>query len=326
VHFDRTRRTRTRAHGVARIALDGSDTRAIWTGEIAFGLVAIPVRLYAATKDLSPHFHLVHEVCGTRVQNVRWCPHCNKAVPWQDIVKGYEVSKGRYAKLEKKELAEAEAESAASGIDIAEFVEPAQVDLAFIEKSYWVGPAGKSARSYELLHDALEKTHKVAIARVKIRTRTRVGMLRPRQRRFSLDLMRFGDELVDASAIELPQGKSVKAASTKELHLALGLIDQLTVKSFDPSKHPDEYRSAVAALVEKKVRAGEELAGDERDERDERATTRGAANEQRGGKVIDLAEILQRSLRRAKSPVGKCSEATHGATHAKKSARPRKAS
>src|SRR5437763_5393636 len=87
----------------AATARKGEDNmRAIWTGEIAFGLVAIPVRLYSATKDLSPHFHLVHKVCGTRVQNVRWCPHCNVAVPWEDIVKGYEVSKGRYAKFEKK--------------------------------------------------------------------------------------------------------------------------------------------------------------------------------------------------------------------------------
>jgi non-homologous end joining protein Ku len=154
-------------------------------------------------------------------------------------------------------------------------------------------------------------------------------MLRPREGRFSLDLMRFGDELVDAREIDLPNvkgGKGAKAASPKELHLALGLIDQLTAKSFDPSKHPDEYRSAVTALVEKKVRAGEELAGDERDER---AMARGAANEQRGGKVIDLADILQRSLRRAKSPVAKRSTtAMHPShpSHPKKAARSRKAS
>ena len=286
--------------------------RAIWTGEIAFGLVAIPVRLYSATKDLSPHFHLVHKVCGTRVQNVRWCPHCNVAVPGEDVVKGYEVSKGRYAKFEKKELAEVEEESAASGIDIAEFVDPTQVDLAFIEKSYWVGPAGKSARGYDLLRDALDETNKVAIARVKIRTRTRIGMLRPREGRFSLDMMRFGDELVDAKEIEVPRAKP---ASTKELHLALGLIDQLTAKSFDPSKHPDEYRTAVTAAVEKKVRKGEEIA-------EEDAMSRAAANDPRGGKVIDLADILQRSLTHAKHPVTKHvkkAAARHGKRHRKAS-------
>src|SRR5258708_22131756 len=117
--------------------------RAIWTGEITFGLVAIPVRLYSATKDLAPHFHYVHKTCGTRVQNVRWCPFHKRSVPWEEIVKGYEVSKGRYAKFDKKELAEIESETAATGIDIAEAIDASQIDLAYIERSYWVGPAGK---------------------------------------------------------------------------------------------------------------------------------------------------------------------------------------
>ena len=286
--------------------------RAIWTGEIAFGLVAIPVKLYSATKDLAPHFHYIHKKCGTRIETVRRCPHCDIDVPWDQIIKGFEVSKGKYAKFSKEEIAEIEGEDAASGIDIAEFVDPAQVDLAYIEKSYWVGPSGKSTRGYELLRDALDKTGKVAIAKVKIRTRTRVAMLRPRDGRFSLDMMRFGDELIEAKEIEMPAAH--KHATGKEIDLALGLVKQLTVKEFDPHRHVDDYRTAVAAAVEKKVEH-DEVAEDDVDRR--------AANHNaRGGKVVDLAEMLSRSMKATKAhPHAK--KATHKAKPAKKAAHPR---
>lgn len=258
--------------------------RAIWNGEIAFGLVAVPVKLYSATKDLTPRFHLIHSECGTRIQMKRWCPKDDIEVPWEEIEKGYEVSKGRYAKFTKEEIEELEGEDAAEGIDIAEFIEPTDVDLAMIEKSYWVGPAGKTTRSYELLRNAMEKSGKVALARVRIRTRTRLALLRPRDGRFSLDMIRFGDELVPANDIEIPSGKAGRGAG-KELDLALDLIDRMT-GSFDPVKHPDDYRKAVLKAVEQKEEH-EELAEDVEAEE---------ARDTRRGKVVDLAEMLSRSL------------------------------
>ncbi len=252
--------------------------RAIWNGEIAFGLVAVPVKLYAATKDLTPRFHLIHKECGGRVHMKRWCSKEDIEVPWEEIEKGYEVSKGRYAKFSKEELAELEGEDGAEGIDIAEFVEPEEIDLAMIEKSYWVGPAGKTTRSYELLRSAMEKRGKVAIARVRLRTRTRLAVLRPRDGRFSLDTLRFGDEMVPAEAVEVP---SHKQKTGKELELALDLIDRM-VGHFDPTAHPDDYRRAVLAAVEHKEKI-EEVAED--------------VEQPRGrGKVIDLAELLSKSL------------------------------
>jgi len=154
----------------------------------------------------------------------------------------------------------------------------------------------------------------VAIAKVKIRTRTRVAMLRPREGRFSLDMMRFGDELIDAKEIEVPSSR--KHASAKELDLALGLVKQLTVKEFDPSRHVDDYRTAVAMAVEKKVDA-HELAEEEVERR--------AANQNaRGGKVVDLAEMLARSMKATK---GHATHARHAAParRAVHEARPRKA-
>ena len=257
--------------------------RAIWTGEIAFGLVAIPVKLYSATKDLTPQFNQLHKECGTRISMVRRCPKCERDLAWEEIGKGYEVSKGQYALFSKEELAAIEGDEAAGGVDIAEFVDPRDVDLAYIEKSYWVGPAGKTARGFDLLRTVLEETGKVALAKVKIRTRTRLGLLRPRDRLFSLDMMRFGDELVSSSDIVIPD---TKPASPRELELARGLVGQLTA-AFDPARHPDSYRAAVGAAVDAKVEANQVKTDDVSDE------TRGAAA---GGKLIDLAELLARSL------------------------------
>lgn len=252
--------------------------RAIWTGEIGFGLVAVPVKLYSATKNLAPRFHLIHKACGSRVQMKRWCPKEDVEVPWGEIERGYEVSKGRYAVFTKEELAELEGEESAEGIDIAEFVEPGEVDLALVEKSYWVGPAGKSSRSYELLRTALERSGKIAVARVKIRTRTRLALLRPREGRFSLDMMRFGDELVPANDVEVPTARTQRSA--KEIDLALDLVKRMT-GHFDPKKHPDEYREAVHRAVEQKEVTAEDY------------QTEGAE----AGKVVDLADMLSRSLK-----------------------------
>ncbi|MDB4998872.1 MAG: end-binding protein Ku, partial [Myxococcaceae bacterium] len=161
------------------------------------------------------------------------------------------------------------------------FIDPKDVDLAYIGKSYWVGPGGKSARGYELLRQALEATKKVALAKVKIRTRTQLGLLRPRGKLFALEMMRYADELVPGDDIVIPDGARV--ASDRELQLALNLVEQLA-GDFDPTKHPDEYRAAFEAALDEKTTAGQVTKDD------------GEPVAQTGGKVIDLAELLARSL------------------------------
>jgi DNA end-binding protein Ku len=266
--------------------------RAFWSGEIAFGLVTIPAKLYSATKDNTPQFHQLHKECGSRIQMVRRCPKCQRDLEWGEIGKGYEVAKGEYALFTKEELTKIEGEDAAGGIDIVEFVDPLDIDLAYIDKSYWVGPGGKSARGYELLRQALVQTKKVALAKVKIRTRTRLAILRPRGRLFALDMMRFADELVPGDEIVVPDAKP---ASAREVDLALNLVNQLS-GPFDPSKHPDEYREAVEAAVEEKI-AADQIAKDE-------TTGAEAPAAVEGGKVIDLAELLSRSLTKAEPKGG----------------------
>ena len=258
--------------------------RAIWTGEIAFGLVTIPAKLFSATKDLTPQFNQLHKECGSRINLVRRCPTCARDVAWDEIGKGYEVSKGEYALFTKEELAKIDGEDAAGGIDIVEFVDPLDVDSAYFDKSYWGGPGGKSARGFDLLRTVLVDTKRVALAKVKIRTRTRLAILRPREKLFALDMMRFADELVSGEEIVIPD---TKAATERELELAKKLVNELAGE-FNPAKHPDEYRAAVEAAVDAKVAEGEVKRDETGDE--ERVAATG------GAKVIDLAELLSRSI------------------------------
>jgi DNA end-binding protein Ku len=267
--------------------------RAFWSGEIAFGLVTIPAKLYTATKDLTPQFHQLHKECGSRITMVRRCPKCNRDLPWDEIGKGYEVSKGEYALFTKEEIAKLEGDDTGGTIEIVEFVNPLEVDLAYVEKSYWVGPGGKNIRGYELLRAVLADTKRVALSKVKLRTRTRLALLRPRGRLFSLDMMRFAEELVAGDEIAPGEGKP---ASPREKQLALHLVDELS-GPFEPDKHPDEYRSAVLAAVDEKVEAGQ-VAHDTTAE----AETAVATETGNVAQVIDLAELLSRSIKVANKP------------------------
>jgi DNA end-binding protein Ku len=267
--------------------------RAFWSGEIAFGLVTIPAKLYTATKDLTPQFHQLHKECGTRITLVRRCPKCNRDLPWEEIGKGYEVAKGEYALFTKEELANLDGEDTAGTIEIAEFVDPLEVDLAYVEKSYWVGPGSKNVRGYDLLRSVLAETKKVALSKVRLRTRTRLALLRPRGRLFSLDMMRFAEELVPGD--ELAPAEQ-KAPSPREKQLAQHLVEELS-GAFDPAKHPDEYRSAVLAAVDEKVEAGQ-VARETGAEAEAPAAGGGAT----GAQVIDLVELLSRSIKAAGKP------------------------
>jgi DNA end-binding protein Ku len=266
--------------------------RAFWSGEIAFGLVTIPSKLYTATKDLTPQFHQLHKECGTRITLVRRCPHCNRDLSWDEIGKGYEVAKNQFALFTKEELAKLEGEDSGGTIDIVEFVDPLEVDLAYVEKSYWVGPGSKNVRGYELLRKVLAETKRVALAKVKLRTRTRLALLRPRGRLFSLDMMRFAEELVPADELAPAEGKE---PTPREKQLALHLVEELT-GPFDPARHPDEYRSAVLAAVDEKVEAGE-VARDGAEQGEAPAEGRAA-----GAQVIDLAALLSKSIQVANKP------------------------
>ena len=261
--------------------------RVMWSGEISFGLVSIPIRLHTATKDLAPHFNYLHKVCGTRIESVRRCPHCKVDVAWEDVGKGYRISKGRYALFTKKELddlSEGESEDSKSVVDIVEFIDPRELDAAYVMRSYWASPSGKTARGYELLRRVLEDTDRIALARVRLRTRTHLAVVRPREGKLAMDVMRFPDEIVSGSEIVIP---ATREANAKELALAKNLVEEMTAE-FDPKKHPDEYRAAVQAAVDEKIEAQDIAEGEEREPSERKEGT---------GKVLDLTEMLRRSLK-----------------------------
>jgi DNA end-binding protein Ku len=191
-------------------------------------------------------------------------------------------------------------EEGTSAIEIVEFVTPGEVDLAYIEKSYWVGPGGKNSNSFSLLRAVLEKTERVAVAKVAVRTRARLALLRPRERFFSLDMMRFAAELVPSKEIEAPVAK---VPNEKELKLAESLVDQLMGR-FDPQKHPDEYRARIEAMAEKKLSRHETVSADAK-----------AASKAKG-KIIDLTDLLRRSL--------EMKHAAHASTSKTRQAKPAK--
>ena len=262
--------------------------RSFWTGEIAFGLVTIPIKLYTATRDLTPQFRLLHKECGTPIVTVRRCPKHRRDLTWDEIGKGYAVGAGEFALFTKEELAKLEGDDTRGTIEIVEFVDPAEVDFAYLENSYWAGPGGRNVHGFQLLRASLEEAQKVAIARVRLRTRMRMALLRPRGRVFGLDMMRYPEELLPADEIAPADGK---AAPPKEMRLALHLIHELT-GAFDPARHPNEYRSAVLEAVEAKVESGHVA-------RPEKGAAAEAPSAARGAKVIDLASLLSTSLKAA---------------------------
>jgi DNA end-binding protein Ku len=159
-----------------------------------------------------------------------------------------------------------------------------------VEKSYWIGPGSKNVRGYDLLRSVLAETKKVALAKVRLRTRTRLALVRPRGKLFSLDMMRFAEELVPADELAPADQKE---PSAREKQLALHLVEELS-GPFDPARHPDEYRNAVLAAVDQKIEAGEVAR--------ETVEEAPAAAASTGAQVIDLAELLSRSIKAAGKP------------------------
>jgi len=255
--------------------------RPIWKGAISFGMVTIPVKLYAATEQRDVRFRLLHRDDGAPLEEKRICTADGKEVAWDDLVRGYEVSKGEFVVLEPDEIDAAKPESSTT-IEIGDFVEADDIDPVYFEKSYFLEPTDIGAKPFSLLRRALEETDRVAVARVTIRTRERLAVLRGYDGTVVLETMFWPDEIRSTGALDLPEGSEATVRS-KELHMARSLVDNLADR-FRPESYTDAYRTALEELIESKMR-GEK---------------RNARRRKPEPKVIDLMDALRASVDAAK--------------------------
>jgi DNA end-binding protein Ku len=231
--------------------------RPIWKGAISFGLVTIPVKLYAATEEKDIRFHLLHKEDGGRIEMKRVCSLDGKEVAWDDLVRGFEIAKGEYVVLTPEEIEEAKPDSATT-IDIGDFVELTEIDPIYFEKTYYLEPTEVGAKPYSLLRRALEETERIAVARVVIRTKERLATLRPYDGTLALETMFWPDEIRSTDALDLPEGRETEV-SAKEMQMARSLVDNLSGK-FEPAAYRDEYRIALEQLIEQKQKGEQRVA------------------------------------------------------------------
>lgn len=250
---------------------------AIASGTVSFGLVSVPVKLYAATKSKSISFNLLHAKDKSRLRQQYVCATCGEIVDRSAMVKGYEYAKDQYTILTEDELRALEQKTEQS-IEIEEFVPIASVDPVYFEKSYLLGPDKGGQKAYRLLCAAMEKAGKGAVAKFATRGKQQLVLLRQAQGGLMLHGLYYGDEVRDFA--EIDRGESVTLKSG-ELDLAVQLIEQLASASFEPDKYEDEYRKKLLEVIEQKV-AGQEIV----------VTPTAAPRAQ----VIDLMEALKASL------------------------------
>lgn len=253
---------------------------AIWKGSISFGLVGIPIALFSATRREELKFKLLRRSDMSPINYKRVAEADGKEVPWDQIVKGYEYEKGKYVVLKDEDFKRVDVE-ATQTVDIIDFVELPQIDPIFFSKPYYMVPTKGGEKAYVLLRDVLKAEEKVGIAKVVIKTRQHLASVKPRGRSLILELMHFADEITPADEFKIPGDLAV---GKKEKDMAKTLVASMTDK-WDPKKYKDDYREGLMKLIRRKVAAGGK-------ELPEKVAKRGRASN-----VIDLAEVLQQSIR-----------------------------
>jgi DNA end-binding protein Ku len=259
--------------------------RAIWSGAISFGLVNVPVKLYSAVSRKTVRFHQLNGDTQSRIQQKRVDAQTGEEVPYERIVKGYEISPDSYVVIEPGELESLDPEKTRT-IDILDFVDEDEIDPIFYDHPYYLVPGTGAEKPYRLLLDAMEEAGKVAIAKVVIRSKESLVAIRPAGDVLTMSTMLFHDEVVPVDRLdELPQADKAAKTTKRELDMAEQLIASLT-SDFDPEKYRDEYRDRVLDLIERKAE-GEDIAV-------------AAAPAEEAKQVPDLMAALEASIKAAK--------------------------
>jgi DNA end-binding protein Ku len=231
--------------------------RSIWSGAISFGLVNVPIKLYSAVSRKTVRFNQLNDKTGNRIQQKRVDPDSGEEVPYEQIVKGFELTKDRYVIVTPDELDALDPERTRT-IQIEDFVDQSEIDPIYYDHPYYLVPDKGAGKAYGLLLNAMEASDKVAIARVVLRSKEQLVAIRPAGDLLMMETMIFHDEVVPHDEIDdLPEASDLKV-SDREVQMAQQLIDSLS-GDFDPSKYRDEYRDKVLELIERKAQ-GEEIA------------------------------------------------------------------
>lgn len=258
--------------------------RPFWRGYMSFGLVTIPVKLYVATEQKDVRFRLLHRECLTPIKNQRFCPYHEKTIEWSDVVRGYEVSKGRFVTVTDEELEQIPIDTSGN-VNIAGFVQLQEIDQLYCEHSYYVVPDEGGPKAFMLLREALEQTDRVAVGKVVIRDKEHLVVVRPHEEAMVLTTLYYADEVRALSGLdELPLNTTVHPNERK---MAVQLVENLSME-FDIKQFRDEYRDQLMAMIEAKGK-GEPVV---------------AAKAAAPGKVVDLMEALKRSVEMAQTRKG----------------------
>ncbi|UOQ95367.1 Ku protein [Halobacillus shinanisalinarum] len=254
----------------------------MWKGTISFGLVNIPIKLHAATENKDIKLRQLHEKCKSPIEYKRRCPVCEEEVNNEDIVKAYEYAKNKFVVLDPEDLENLKKEQEDKSVEILDFVKLEEIDPIYFEKSYFMSPNSGGTKAYSLLRKALKDTGKIGIAKIIIRSKEQLAIVRLYQDTLIMETIHYPDEVRNVA--DVPNVPEQTELSKKEVDTAVALIDQLTAE-FEPEKYNDEYRTALMELIEAK-RNNEEV------------TT--AKDKKRPDNVTDLMAALEKSLDESK--------------------------
>lgn len=233
--------------------------RAIWSGSISFGLLNVPVRMYSAVARRNIALREIRESDSARIKHRRFAEGTEEEVPYDEIIKAYELTPGQYVPLTKEEM-EALAPEKTRAIDVSDFVDLDEIDPMYFDSPYYLGPADGAEKAYGLLAKAMAASGKVAIARFVLRNKEHLAAIRSSGDVLTLTTMRFADEVVPAKELEIVPEKAQKPAK-REQEMAEQLIDSLST-DFDPSAYHDEYREQLLKLIEQKAEGKEIVASE----------------------------------------------------------------
>lgn len=229
--------------------------RAIWKGWLSFGLINIPVNLYSAVKEKELKFHFLHAKDLSPIRFGRICKKDSKEIPWEDVVKGYELKSGDYIVLADEDFEKANLRRVKT-IEILDFTQESEIDSLYFERPFFLEPQKGAAKAYFLLREALKRSKKIAIATFVLKNREHLAVIKPHQEMLILNQLRFAEELRESSSLRIPKKEKVAA---KELEMAIKLINQLT-HPFNPKHYKDTYRQEMMKIIHQKTKRGKRKA------------------------------------------------------------------